>query len=437
MAAVPLAQLGNDRDWPSFRGPQGAGVAAGHKLKASWNADPTNGPLVGVLFKVPVPGLGHSSPIICGGRVYVCSAVRRTGDRAPLKLVEGGERTAAEDDEEQDWVVLSYDAETGRELWRRTARRGKPRATRHLKATHANTTLATDGKYLIAFFGSEGLHCFDLSGTLRWSVDLGVVNVSKYGVGWGYGSSPAIHGNRIALVCDDPANPFLVVLDRRDGKEIWRVSRKGVGERSWGTPFIHAAGKTAQVVVNGWPWSVSYDLETGAERWRIGAGGDNPIPTPFAAHGWIYLTSAHGGSAPVYAIRPDARGDLTPGSANPGEGLVWAAKGVGAYISTPVVYEEYIYLATANGVIRSLNARTGEKMFEQRLQGGGQIYASLVAGDGKVFVPSLEGEVHVLKAGPTFELLARNKMAEPCFATPAIHRGTIYFRTTDSLLAVR
>ena len=138
----------------------------------------------------------------------------------------------------------------------------------------------------------------------------------------------------------------------------------------------------------------------------------------------------------VYAIRPEARGDLTPGGAQVNEGLVWSVKGVGAYISTPVVYGDYIYLAAANGVIRCLNARTGEKMFEQRLPGSRQIYASLVAGDGKVFVPSLEGDVHVLKAGPAFEVLACNRMGEPCFATPAIQKGTIYFRTTDSLVAV-
>lgn len=435
LSALPLAGLDDARGWPSFRGPHGTGVSTGQPLLSSWNADPTAGPNVGVRWKSPVPGLGHSSPIVIAGRVYVCTAVKKTG-KAPLKLGLGGEPTAAQDSDEQDFVVLAYDAEDGREIWRRTARAGRPRATRHEKATHANTTLATDGSRLVAFFGSEGLYCYDLAGTLLWSADLGVINISKYGVGWGYASSPAIHGRRIALLCDDPADPFLVVLSLDDGKEIWRVSRKGVCERSWGTPFIHSTGSTVQVVANGWPWSVSYDLETGKERWRIGEGGDNPIPTPFEAHGWLYLTSAHGGKAPVYAIRPEARGDLTPGGATANEGLVWAAKGVGAYISTPVVYGDYIHLAAANGVIRCLNAKTGEKMYEQRLPGSRQIYASLVAGDGKVYVPSLEGDVHVLKAGPVFEVMACNKMGEPCFATPAILNRTIYFRTTDSLIAV-
>jgi outer membrane protein assembly factor BamB len=436
IAAIPIATQADGRDWPSFRGPHGKGVSTGHPLPTSWNADPAAGPVTGIRWKSPVPGLGHSSPVIVDGRIYVATAVRKTG-KAPLKLGVGGESTAADDSEEQAFVVLAYDAGTGREVWRRTAREGQPRTTRHQKATHANTTLATDGSRLVAFFGSEGLYCYDLAGRLLWSRDLGVINVSKYGIGWGYASSPAIHGRRIALLCDDPGDPYLVVLNLDDGKEVWRVSRKGICERSWGTPLIHAAGSAVQVVANGWPWSVSYDLETGKERWRIGDGGDNPIPTPFEANGWLYLTSAHGGKAPVYAIRPEARGDLTPGGDRVNEGLVWAAKGMGAYISTPVVYGDYIYLAAANGVIRCLNARTGEKKFEERLPGGSrQIYASLVAGDGKVYVCSLEGDVNVLRAGPAFEVLACNQMGEPCFATPAILNGTVYFRTTGSLVAI-
>lgn len=287
------------------------------------------------------------------------------------------------------------------------------------------------------FFGSEGLYCYDLDGKLLWSRDLGVINISKYGIGWGYGSSPAIYQDRIALICDDPSNPFIAVLSLTDGKELWRTARRGICERSWGTPFIHASASAVQVVANGWPWSVSYDLETGKERWRIGGGGDNPIPTPFSANGWIYVTNAHGGKAPVWVIRPDAKGDLTPkeGASN-NDALVWAGAGVGSYISTPVVYGNYIYLGNANGVVRCLHAKTGEKIYEQRLSADAQIYASVVAADGKVFFPSLDGDVYVVKAGPKFQLLSQNRMGEPCFATPAILKNTIYFRTTESLVAI-
>lgn len=435
--ASMAARAAESEDWPAFRGRDAAGVAAGHPLPSAWNADPAAGKLAGIRWKIPIPGLGHSSPVVAGDRVYVCSAVRAAAGKAPLKLAVGGEPTAADDNGEQSWVVLCFDAASGKEIWRQTARKATPRATRHEKATHANTTLATDGKRLVAFFGSEGLYCYDLEGKLLWSKDLGLINISKYGIGWGYGSSPALYQDRIALLCDDPANPFLAVFSLQDGKELWRVSRKGISERSWGTPLIHASASAVQVVTNGWPWSVSYDLETGEERWRIGNGGDNPIPTPFSAHGWIYLTNAHGGKAPVYAIRPDAKGDLTPSAETPlPAGLVWAAAGAGSYISTPVVYEDYIYLGNTNGVARCLHAKTGEKLYETRLSADAQIWASVVAGDGKVYFPSLDGDVYVVKAGPKFELLARNHMGEPCFATPAVLKSTLFIRTTDSLVAV-
>ncbi len=435
--SLPLLAADSATDWPAFRGRAGGGTSDGFALPSAWNADAAAGKLTGIRWKVPVPGLGHSSPIVLGNRLYVCSAIRKAAGKAPLNLKVGGARTAAKDDEEQSWVVLCYDTATGKEVWRQIARSAAPRATRHEIATHANTTLATDGEKLVAFFGSEGMFCYDLSGKLLWTRDLGVINISKYGVGWGYGSSPAIYQNRIAIVCDDPANPFMAVLRLSDGKELWRVSRKEICERSWGTPFIHASPSGVQVVTNGWPWVVSYDLESGREVWRIASGGDNPIPTPFSANGWIYLTNAHGGKAPVFAIRPDARGDI---SLKDGEttnaGVVWSTPQAGSYISTPVVYGDYLYLGNTNGVLRCLDAKTGEKLYEERLSPDAQIYASLVASDGKVFCPSIDGDVFVVKAGAKFEVISRNHMGEPCFATPAVSKGTVYIRTTESLVAI-
>ena len=189
-------------------------------------------------------------------------------------------------------------------------------------------------------------------------------------------------------------------------------------------------------MTNGRPGSVSYDLQTGKERWRIGGGGDSPVPTPFAANGSIYLTNVHGGNAPIYVIRSDAKGDLTPSETNKNEHLVWAANGAEFYISTPVVYGDSIYLGNTNGVLRCLNTTTGEKLYEQRLSPDAQSYASVVATDGKVFIPSPDGDVYVVKAGSKFELLARNHMGEPCFATLAILKGTIFFRTTNRLVGV-
>lgn len=430
--SAPLRSPGH---WPAFRGPGGAGVAEGHPLPTSWNAEP-GGEEQGVLWRAPVPGLGHSSPVVWGQRVFLCTAVPE-GDEAELMLGAGGQPTAADDAREHSWLVLCFDKATGEELWRRTARRGIPRVTRHVKATQANTSLVVDGEHLVAFFGSEGLYCYDLDGNLEWQRDLGVIDISKYGIGWGYASSPALHGDRIAIVCDDPSGPYVAVLSLDDGEELWRMPREGISERSWGTPLVHADPGGTQVVVNGWPVVVSYDLETGEELWRIEGGGDNPIPTPFVAGGLIYIASSHGRLSPIYAVRPGARGNITPSRDEPSnDGVAWSRFKGGSYMSTPVVYRGRIYLGTSS-IVRCFDARTGEPVFQERLGEGASIIASLVAGDGKVYCTSEDGVVHVLAAGPELEVLARNAMGEACFATPALSEGVLLVRTTGSLVAIR
>ncbi len=430
-AALPVRGAVSETNWPAFRGPGARGVADGFATPDRWDLSAAEG----VRWRAAVPGLGHSSPIIWGDKLFLLSAVR-PGGKAPLQIGRSGASDAADDNGEQSWVVLCYDKRSGDELWRRTAHRGAPRASRHQKATHANTTAATDGKRLVAFFGSEGLHCYDLDGDLLWQRDLGVVNISKYGIGWGYASSPTLYQDRVALLCDDPANPYLAVFRLSDGEELWRVSRKGDCERSWGAPMIHADGNRVQVVANGWPWIVSYDLETGAEIWRLAGGGDNPIPTPFEAHGWIYVTNAHGGKSPIHAIRAEAKGDISPSDGAEGEGLVWTTEQGGSYISTPVVYGERMYFGNTNGVVRCFQAKTGEKLYEKRLDPGASMFASLVAADGKIYCPAENGAVYVLRDGPRLEVLSRNTMGAPCFATPAVSQGVLYFRTTEELIAV-
>lgn len=435
--------IASKTDWPSFRGRDAQGVADGYKLPVAWNVDPDQAEVVGVLWQSEVPGLGHSSPVVKDNQVFIATAIADQGD-APLQVGRGGRPDAADDNGQQSWVVLSYDKRTGKELWRSVAHRGIPRATRHAKATHANTSVAVHDDRLVAFFGSEGLHCFDLQGNLLWSRDLGVINISKYGIGWGYASSPAIHKDRIAVICDDPSQPFVAVLRLADGEEIWRSKRDDDCERSWGTPAIFSHGSRTQVVINGWPWIVAYDFENGKELWRIHGGGDNPVPTPFEAHGAIYITNAHGAMSPIYAVNPQASGDITPADEpaqepnEPGHepGIVWSTMRGGSYMSTPVVYGDYLYLGSSSGVLRCLHARTGQTVYEKRLGSGASLIASLVAGDGKIYCASENGTVYVVAAGPEFKILARNPMGHPCFASPAISAGVIYFRTTKSLVAV-
>ncbi len=424
------------QDWPSFRGAGARGVADGFAVRTRWNADADQGEIDGVRWETPVPGLGHSSPVVVGQRLFLLTAVAEEG-QADLQVDAGGRPDAAEDNGLQSWLVLCYDKSTGKELWRRTAHRGKPKATRHAKATHANTSVCVAGNRVVAFFGSEGLYCYDLEGNLLWSRDLGVINISKYGVGWGFSSSPAIHAGRIAIVCDDPQHPYVAALRLDDGEEVWRVDREGDCERSWGTPLIHTSDRGSQVIVNGWPWIVAYDFDTGEERWRLEGGGDNPIPTPFAANNHIYITNAHGGKAPIYVVRPEAHGNLSAEEAEASdEGLLWSVDNGGSYMSTPVVYGDFLYLGNSNGVVRCYHAQTGEKIYERRLGNAAGVIASLVAADNKIFCASENGRVYVLQAGPEFKILAENAMREPCLATPAISEGVLYLRTTTRLLAI-
>jgi outer membrane protein assembly factor BamB len=438
LMALPTIAMASksEQNWPGFRGIGAQGIAEGYPTPATFHADTTTGKVSGVLWRSEIPGLGHSSPIIWGDRIYVGTAVRLAG-KATLRTGYYGDVKPAQDNDEQKWMVMCFDKKTGKKRWEKIILTSKPATERHEKSSHANTTLITDGKRLIAFFGSEGLYCFDLNGKILWSKSLGVINNSWRGIGWGYSSSPALYKDHIVLLCDDPKNPFVAAFHLSDGRELWRTSRKDASEGSWGTPLIHSDGVRTQVVTNGWPYIVSYDLETGKELWRLKGGGDIPIPTPFVADGLIVISNAHGGKSPLFAVRPTAKGDISlkDGSTS-NEAIAWSVPNGGSYISTPVVYRGNIYLANYNGVLRCFDFKTGSKVYEERLGKEAVCSSSLVAADGKIYCPTEDGIVHVIKAGAKLEVLAKNELGEPCLATPAISQGVIYFRTSGSLIAI-
>lgn len=431
-AGLALVENGWSADWPLFRGEGYGGVATG-KLPVEWNCDPAAGPDKNIQWKTAVPGLGHASPIILGDRIYLITAESEDAGKRSLKLGLYGDIKPADDNGVQTWLLLCLDRKTGREIYRKPFRKQKPGSVRHTMATHANSTLASDGKYLVACLGADGLYCFDKSGKVLWQVELGPMRLGMYGADWGYSSAAAIAKDRVFIVCDEVKEPFFASYDLRTGKPGFRVSRKGVSERSWSTPFVLTQAGKSQVILNGYPWIVSYDAFTGEELWRLASGGDIPVPTPFVAGDLIYITNGHGGKTPVYAIRQTAKGNIT-GT----EHVAWSAEQGGAYLSTPVVYGGNIYLVNFNGVIRCFDAVTGKKHFEQRLGGNSlAVAASLVAGDGKVYVPTQDGDMIVLAAGNTFQQLAKNAMGAGLMATPAIADGVLYVRTASQMVAVR
>lgn len=423
--------------WPMFRGPNACGVAEG-QTPTEWNADESAGNMSRVLWKTPIPGLGHSSPVIWGDRLLVATAVRTEGE-APLRLGLYGDGGSANDSAEQSWKILCLEKKSGKILWERTARKGLPKAQRHTKATHANTTLATNGESVVAFFGSEGLYCYNAKGDLTWSRDLGILDMGpEPELQWGFASSPVLHGDKIVLQSDCKKSPFVALLRLKDGSDVWRTPRDGVSQRSWSTPAVIGEGGKKQVVTNGWPWIASYDFETGKELWRLRSEGDIPVPAPVTAHGLIYVTNAHGGKAPLYAVRPEARGDITPqDGARSNPSVAWSVERNGAYMQTPLIYGELLYSCSDRGVLKCYRAKSGEKLYEQRLGAGTSGYSSSpVAAGGKLYFASEEGEVFVVEQGETFRQLARNAMGETVMATPAISNHVLHYRTRGHVVAI-
>jgi outer membrane protein assembly factor BamB len=438
VASPAIAQT----NWPSFRGDHACGIADGPSTAVTWNVEKSEN----ILWKTPIPGLGHSSPIIWGDRLFVTTAVNKSRT-APLKVGLYGDPASSDDTDVQQWKVFCLNKKTGEVFWQATSHEGAPKVRRHPKATHANCTMATDGSNVVAFFGSEGLYCYDLDGHLRWQKDFGVLraNPSVYNDAlakdmetpeWGFASSPIIYGDRVFVQCDVLNDGFVAALDIADGKEIWRTRRDDTA--TWSTPAICAGGVRPQLVVNGWKHMGGYDLRTGMEIWRMSGGGDCPVPTPMVWHDLIFIMSAHGPRSPIYAVKADAVGDVSlRAGTSTNEHVAWSVLRGGSYMETPLIYGDYLYTCAPTGVLTCYGAATGEQFYKERLGSGGDGFtASPVASRDRLYFPSEEGSVYVVKPSTNFTVLATNKMEEVCMATPAISDGVIFFRTQGHVVAV-
>ncbi len=429
----PSGQSQRDIHWPSFRGAEARGIAEGYATATEWDVERgTN-----IKWKTVIPGLGHSSPVVWGDRLFVTTAVRDK-DEAELKVGLYGDITPVEDEGVHSWKIYSIDKTTGEILWERTSHRGVPRTKRHPKSTHANSTPATDGKHVIAFFGSEGLYCYDFEGNLVWKKDLGVLDSNFFLVPeaqWGFASSPVIHGDLVIVQCDVRENSFIAAFRIRDGEEVWRTPREDVP--TWSTPTVHEEDGRQQVIVNGYKHIGAYDLATGEELWRMAGGGDIPVPTPVVSDGLIFITNAHGPAAPIYAIKTDAAGDISLAEGESSNRYIaWSRRNRGNYMQTVLVHQEYLITCQDGGVMTVYQTKTGEIVERKRLGKGGGFSASPVFADGKLYFTSEDGDVYVLKAAPDFDVLAMNSMGETAMATPAISEGVLFFRTRGHLTAV-
>jgi outer membrane protein assembly factor BamB len=417
--------------WPSFRGPAASGAASNQHLPDSWDGEAgTN-----VLWRTEIPGLGHSSPVVWGDRVFVTTAVGARGEEPRRGFIDAS--VLSSNLSPHSFRVYCLDRKTGRVLWSRVAHEGVPRAKRHVNASHANPTPATDGRHVVAFFASEGLFVYDLDGRLLWSKNLGVLDA-----GWeldpaghyGFGSSPIIYRDLVIVQCDARGTSFIAAFRLSDGAEVWRTPR---GESSvWSTPTL-IEGHRPEVVTNGSSYLRGYDPSTGRELWRMAEGGGLKIPTPVSDGERIYFGGgADAGPRRFYAIGAGASGEILPGDNGEASGaLAWRNR-ANAHILTPLVYEGLLYVSNDAGILTVYEARTGEQVYRQRLGVGASFGASPIAADGRIYFTNQDGDTHVLRAGRAFEIVGQGTLGELVMATPAISGRMLVFRTDRSVIAI-
>jgi len=427
--AWALAATAGAQNWPSFRGAAAGGVSDKQNLPVSW--DVAHG--THIRWTADIPGLAHSSPIVWRDRVFVTTAVSSRPD-ASFKRGLYGEGDASDDVSPQRWKLFCLDRKSGKILWERTAYEGTPKEKRHMKATYANETPATDGEVVIAYFGSQGLYAYDTDGKLLWKRDLGRLNVGAYDLPeyeWGTASSPIIYGEEVIVQCDQQKGSFLEAFDRKTGRTVWKTERDELP--SWGTPSVFEARGRTELVTNGSNFVRGYDPATGKELWRLGGSSKITAPTPVFSDGLIVVASGRRPEAPIFVIRAGAAGDIT-GDAR---WVAWQKQQRGPYMPTPLIYGGYLYILGNAGVFDCYDLASGAEIYRQRIphQGSG-FSGSPVASDGRIYLPSEDGDVFVVKAGAHFELLQRNEMGEPLMATPAIAGGLLLVRTQHHLWGI-
>lgn len=431
LAFLVLATATHAENWPQFRGPRATGVLDGANPPREWNVENRQN----IRWRTEIPGLSVASPIIWGDQVFVTTAIS-SDPGAGLRHGLYGDVEPHKDLTRHVWKVYALDRKTGRIQWEHVSHEGVPKTKRHPKSTQNNATPVTDGRHLVAMFGSEGLYCYSLDGKLRWRKDVGVLNAGWFydpDFEWGHASSPIIHRDLVIIQADRQNDSFVAAYSLDDGREVWRTPRDEIP--SWATPTVYEGQPRPELILHGTKFIRGYDPLTGRELWRLGPNSEVVAPTPFEAHGLVFVTNGYRVIQPIYAIRPGGAGDISPkeGSES-GEFVAWSRKRGGPYMPTPVVYGDLLYVVSNDGVLTTYQAKTGDTVYQQRIAGRRGAYsASPVAADGRVYFTTEDGEIHVVKAGPKYDLLGTNAMNEVCMATPALSPGVMVVRTLKAV----
>jgi outer membrane protein assembly factor BamB len=418
-------------NWPSFRGPDATGVADGQHPPITWDVKKGQN----LRWKTPIPGLGHSCPVIWGDRIFITTAI--SGDPDPkIRTGNYGDVASVNDNTKHTWHVLCLDRDSGQILWNRQAYEGVPKIKRHLKGSQANCSVATDGKRVVACFGSEGLYCYNFAGKLLWKRDMSTVDSSfsmdrEYE--WGFGSSPIIYEGMVILQCDLSKDSFIAAYSLEDGSRVWTTPRDEIP--SWSSPALWRNSQRVELVTNAAQYARGYDPLTGKELWRLAKKSEVTIPAPVVGKDLLFITSGNRPIQPIFAIRPGANGDISlKGDESTNAHIAWSRMRGGPYMPTPILYGKYLYTVGNAGMITCYEAENGREVYKERL-GGVSYTASPVASDGRIYFLSEQGQVRVVKAGPKFELLAINEVEDVCLPTPAISAGMLFVRSQKHLFA--
>lgn len=420
-AQTPASTAAN---WAQWRGPATTGVAPGD-APTRWD-DQTN-----IKWATPIPGRGFSSPIVWGDRVYVTTAVptgvtgAAAGAIGRASFAGGG----ADANLEHRFDVLALDRLTGRIVWQRTATVATPHEGYHRQyGSFASNTPVTDGSRVWASFGSRGLYCYDLNGTLMWKRDAGVQ--LQMHMQFGEGAPFLLHGDRLFHTYDHQGDSFMVALDKHTGKQVWRADRAEIS--NWSMPVVVEHDGRRQVVVSATRKTRAYDYDSGRLIWEVEGLGLNTIPAPIQMADLVFVMSGFR-NPNLMAVRLGHTGDLTGTSA-----VVWSTTRGTSYTPSPVLHDGMLYVLTDSGMLSNFDALTGKPHYQQvRLPKPYNFKASPVAAGGKLYLSTEEGDVVVVKLGPTFAVVATNTLTDQSFiATPAVAAGDIYLRSRTTLYRV-
>jgi outer membrane protein assembly factor BamB len=428
-----LASAAFAEDWPNWRGPAANGVSSETGLPERWSTAEN------IAWKTTVRGLGISSPIVWGDSVFVTSQVGRGVVEPGPRLFQAGDAGAAGETplgsgaagratgaaSEVNFLVAAFDRQSGRRLWEaQIPSRGTLHSV-HEKHNLATPSPVTDGERVYAWFGTGQIAAIDMAGKIVWQRNLGM-EYGPFEINWGHSSSPVLYRDTVILLCYHEQASYLLALDARTGEVRWKADRER-GVTSYSTPFIAAAGRSSELIVNSSKGLSGHDPSTGALLWQIDEDNRFPIPVPVQHEGVVYTSRGYR-SGPFLALRPGGRGNVASSH------VLWRVPTGAPYVSSLVYYDGLIYMVGDVGVVTVSDARTGERVWQQRI--GGVFSASPVAADGKIYLLSEGGETVVLAAGRTPRILARNRLDARQLASPAIAGGRLFIRVDNALFAI-